>query len=583
MEIPASEVAQIEAERARILFRNAPIGVIASCMMGCGAAAFMAIDDSAVLARALGWSVALVLCTAYHLAICFIFLRSQAPMPRFAVCLFVLAALLEGLCWGAGVFLFADPERYYRQLVMLSLSSGLVASTAFVLSTHLAPFRAFFYPAILPNLIVQPLYPYPLHWLTTTMVVAFLIAVTIATERSNEQIVEVLRLRFRNETLAKELGRARDVAEEANLAKSRFLAAASHDLRQPVHALGLFTGAMRARKMDAKARELLDRVDGSITSLDGLFTSLLDISKLDAGAVEPEIRCFAVDPILVRICEELREQALATAVDLRLARSAALILSDPALLETVIRNLVANAVKYTPGGKVLVGCRVVGKRISIEVLDNGPGIAPELQGRIFDEFVQIANPERDRSKGLGLGLSIVKRMVPLIGGELVFRSEPRKGTMFRVIVPKAYPTDVSAHAADAAEGPMLLAGKSVLVIDDELDVRLAMNALLASWGYRVVLAGSGTEALEHIASGYVNLDLLLCDFRLRDGENGIETIATIRRALASEVPAILITGDTAPERIAEAQGSDLMLLHKPVPNARLRTAVGNVIRAGKQS
>ena len=130
---------------------------------------------------------------------------------------------------------------------------------------------------------------------------------------------------------------------------------------------------------------------------------------------------------------------------------------------------------------------------------------------------------------------------------------------------------------------MLLAGKSVLVIDDELDVRLAMNALLASWGYRVVLAGSGTEALEHIASGYVNLDLLLCDFRLRDGENGIETIATIRRALASEVPAILITGDTAPERIAEAQGSDLMLLHKPVPNARLRTAVGNVIRAGKQS
>jgi CheY-like chemotaxis protein/anti-sigma regulatory factor (Ser/Thr protein kinase) len=368
------------------------------------------------------------------------------------------------------------------------------------------------------------------------------------------------------------------MAEETSLAKSRFLATASHDLRQPIHAIGMLAGALRARSMDSEARRIVDHIDTSVGVTNELFTALLDVSRLDAGVVRPQLETFPIQPLLEHIRRECVEEAGRKGLRLVLHPSSGVVQSDPLLLGRILRNLVVNAVRYTDEGRVVIGCRRRGARLRVEVWDTGRGIAPEHRDRIFQEFYRIEHDARDRSQGMGLGLAIVKRLTVLLDTALHWRSLAGQGSMFAVDA--ALAAGAIGTAASGVEGGADAPVQGmVLVVDDDLAIQHAMKSLLESWGLTVIAAGSGREMCDAVASCGVCPSLLICDYRLRDGERGDEVIQQLRGEFNEDIPGLLITGDTAADRLAEAQASGFLLLHKPVSGGRLRAAITSVMRA----
>jgi two-component system, sensor histidine kinase len=329
--------------------------------------------------------------------------------------------------------------------------------------------------------------------------------------------------------------------------------------------------------MSPEARGLLGHIDGSVRALSGLFGGLLDISRLDAGVVEVNRAPFAVQPLIERVCRDYDGEARAKGLRLRVRPTRAVVHSDPMLFERILRNIVANAVSYTDVGRILVGCRR-GAQLRVQVLDTGRGIAQNEQQHVFQEFYQIGNPERDRTRGVGLGLAIVKRLTTLLNHRLELKSTQGQGTCFTVDVPYA---GELAHAS-AGAAPVALASVEpgsglILVIDDEGAIQVAMKTLLQSWGYSVIVAGSYAEMMEHIATHPAVPRLIVCDYRLRDHETGSTVIEQLRNEYNEEIPGILITGDTAPDRLKEAQASGYLLLHKPVRDSELRAAIAKLV------
>ncbi len=405
--------------------------------------------------------------------------------------------------------------------------------------------------------------------------------------RDIERVVrESFAIRYENERLLDALERerqevsfARDRAEEANLAKSRFLAAASHDLRQPLHALSLFSATLSLRAVDSTAGEIARHINTALASLSTLVDSLLDISKLDAGAVRPELRRVNVKELLERIEADYRPLARDKGLMFGVAPAEAQVETDPVLLERMVRNLVDNAIKYTAIGSVSLDAKADERTVRIAVRDTGAGIAESERERIFKEFYQVGNPERDRGKGLGLGLAIVRRLARLLGLEVQLESEPGRGSTFAVTLPRmpderAKPRPPRPPVADDADA---LVGARVLVIDDELSVRVGTRTLLESWGCKVA-ACSGFDEAQRLLDDYaLDVDVILADFRLPQHENGIETVRRLRARLGN-VPALMVSGDTAPERLREAQASGLPFLHKPVPADKLKQTMLAVLR-----
>jgi signal transduction histidine kinase len=288
---------------------------------------------------------------------------------------------------------------------------------------------------------------------------------------------------------------ARRDAENANIAKSRFLAAASHDLRQPLHALGLFASALNQRTQDAESRELTGRINQSIEALESLFSEVLDVSRLDAGAVGVNLQAVQLQPLFDRIANDLSSAAEEKNLALRFVPTARLVRSDPVLLERILRNLVANAIRYTEAGGILVGLRPRAGRLVLEVRDAGIGIAAEHQARVFDEFYQVGNVERDRRQGLGLGLSIVKRLCDLLGHGLELASAPGRGTVVRIALEAAQAEPANDEVFAVPVIANSLKGARIVVIDDEVDVRDSMLALLGSWGCEAAAFPTAEEAL----------------------------------------------------------------------------------------
>ena len=365
------------------------------------------------------------------------------------------------------------------------------------------------------------------------------------------------------------LRRAKEDAERANLAKSKFLAAASHDLRQPVQALMFFTSALTLKIKDTPAASMLDDLQQSLEGLNLLLESLLDVSRLDAGVVAPHIETVPLAPLLERIANEHSLVAHGKGIGLTVMPSRAFVRSDPTLLGRILGNLVANAVRYTPKGRILVGVRHAGANLRIEVWDTGIGIPADRSEEIFQEFTQLGNPERDRSQGLGLGLAIVRRLARLLDHPLALRSEPGRGSMFSVEVPQAAPQIA------VAPRPMAVienGGRSlVMIIDDEAPVLKGLGMILEEWGYEVLAAGSEDEAVKLLEERQRQPHAILADYRLRDGRTGAEAVRHIRALFNAPIPCIIITGDTAPERLREAEASGFSILHKPVQPPHLHS------------
>ncbi|MDX5364613.1 MAG: response regulator [Pseudazoarcus pumilus] len=371
-----------------------------------------------------------------------------------------------------------------------------------------------------------------------------------------------------NEATA-ELRTRKEEAESANTAKSRFLAAASHDLRQPMHALGLFISELSQCRLDAPARRLLSKVAASAEAMEDLLDSLLDISRLDAGVLEPNVRAFPLQPILERIAATQRSAAIENKVHLRIRPTWAWCVSDPVLFERVLGNLVSNAVRYSPGGRVLVACRQRGQHWRIEVRDNGIGIPQQAQESIFQEFVQLQNPERARDKGLGLGLAIVRRLTDLLGHPLELRSAPGRGSAFAVTLPAGKIEDLDPREEDTRE-PGDLGGLCIAIIDDDPLVLTAMESLLSSWGCDVIAAADLQGAVQRLDELGIHPQAVISDHRLARGTTGTEVIRALRQRFGAELPAALITGDTGPDALGMAEREGYPVLHKPLRPARLR-------------
>ncbi|WP_431854416.1 PAS domain S-box protein [Azospirillum sp.] len=387
--------------------------------------------------------------------------------------------------------------------------------------------------------------------------------------------------------IERELAEAKEAAEQANLAKSKFLAAASHDLRQPLQSLFLFAHVLEAQVAGSeKALGTLGALHKGLEAMKGLLDSLLDVSRLDAGSVTADVRSVQVADLLDALDTAYARIAANKALGWSVEPCDAVVHTDPTLLAQLLRNFVENAIRYTPRGGVRVTCHRIAKdgagddRLAIEVHDTGIGIPAEHMASIWEEFHQVGNPERDREKGLGLGLAIVRRLSELLGHPVTARSEPGKGSVFAVEVPlDPDGAPPALAAARSAPGPGA-ESRLVVVVEDDSIVLTALEALLTEWGYEVLTASSGAEAMERIRADGRLPDVLVSDYRLRAGEVGTQAIRLIRQTCGHPIPGVLLTGETAGAALRDAAAEGLLVVHKPVLPTELDDALRQQMLAG---
>ncbi len=361
----------------------------------------------------------------------------------------------------------------------------------------------------------------------------------------------------------------KDRAEHANAAKTKFLAAASHDLRQPTHALSLFIGALeRLIQRDGSGSTgrtfgpIVSRMHVTLKGMGNLLNSLLDTSRLEAGAVPVERTSIRLQELFDRMHNEFQGEARRKGLALTFRPTRVAVTSDALLLDRMLSNLVANALKYTRHGRIVIGCRRRGGKVEIQVHDTGIGIASQYHQAVFEEFVQLDNTARNREQGLGLGLSIVSRAAQLLDHPLRLHSVPGRGSMFAISVPRA--RNLAPREAVQPLAMSLQQNGMVIVVDDDSSAREAIVDLLSAHGYEVLAAAGIPQVCALLAGRKVEALMIVADYRLGEDVTGVEAIRAIQPLLARPAPAIIVTGDTSPDRIREAQASGYPLLHKPL-------------------
>ena len=370
-----------------------------------------------------------------------------------------------------------------------------------------------------------------------------------------------------------ELRDKKNEAEDATQAKSRFLAAASHDLRQPTHALGMFVARLSQLPLEGNVKQLVANVDESVRAMQDLLDDLLDVSRLDAGAVVVNTRPVELAAVLQLVFRALEPFAIEKGLKLKVRSNNAWVMTDSVLLQRMVMNLVHNAIRYTQAGTVLIACRLCAdsRSVRLEVWDSGVGISEEHQSDIFKEFYQVGNSGRDRAYGLGLGLNIVQRSAALLGHPLSLKSSPGRGSRFSITLPLTAPVVRTDETTVAELAPLVsLEGTRVLLIEDDSFARTAVAGLLESWGCTVF---AGPTALDAMAAHpqHNDWDVILSDFRLSDGDNGLLAIQRLRAYAGRDVPSALMSGDTDSALMQATKDAGLPLLHKPVRPAKLRS------------
>lgn len=498
--------------------------------------------------------------------------------------LFTLLSVISSLLWGVvGWIGFVPAEPHliaFACIVIVGMAGGAVPS----LSAYPPAYASLLITMTLPFALRclgqdGPIYSVYLTFLTCLVgVYLYYSRVTYLTLR------ETVALRFENVALVAGLERERDRATAADRAKTRFLAAASHDLRQPIHALGLFTAtlASMAQKGDVRAGEarlLADKLRSGIAALGGLLHGLIDVSRLDAGLVPVEPQPLALAQLLAGLREEYAGLARERDVDLRVVASTAWVRSDAVQLKRILDNFISNALRHAPGGRVVVGARRRAGAMQITVADDGPGIPTDQQGLVFEEFTQLDNPQRSRHQGLGLGLAIVRRLAELLRHPIGLYSVPGRGSAFSITVPLAAPPAVGASSG-AVEAAAAGTGRAIMVLDDDAGVLDGLVTLLTTWGYRVHAGLDMDELRCHAGAGPV--DLIIADYRLAGGVTGSEAIEGLIAFLGYRVPALIVTGDTTPQRLRELAASGHRVLHKPLAPDLLQAAIREAIDGADQ-
>ncbi|MYM84251.1 response regulator [Duganella sp. FT50W] len=526
----------------------------------------------------IGWALAMtVVCGIGYYGRAYFPQRNGAVQARRYAGAMILLFFVLGVLWAIGGWWFIDPRYpatvlYFLVTIACSVAGGLVYC-----SPSLPVVTGYVLSRVLPLGVVL----WRVGDVYLALATALFMTLILGVRKSYYQVsARSIQLRFQNDALIAQLRQQSDItdqarleAERANRAKSVFLACASHDLRQPMHALGLFLVALGRTDLSAKQTELVGHVAASAGAAREMLNTLLDFSRVEAGVIVAQPVPVAIQALLRKLDSEFAPQARAKRLRYRTRDSDAVVLADPLLLEMVMRNLIANALRYTERGGVLVACRRRGDGVVLEVWDTGIGIPAAQHADIFREFHQLANPERDRQKGLGLGLAIVQGLLAAMGLRISLASRVARGSVFRVPLPGADLPAVATGVLSAdppGTGPSL-AGLRLLVVDDDHLSRVVLNEILSGWGCHC----RALSALDEVRSALQDFlpDLVITDFRLRDQRTGNDVLATIEDELGRVVPAIVLTGDTAPERLREARASGAILLHKPVDAEALRAAL----------
>ena len=501
-----------------------------------------------------------------------------------------VGAVLSAALWGAAAWVFHGYGTAAHQIALVLVVYTFCVACIPILAPQFRLYLAFVALAFLPAIARVAADGGTLN-LEIAAVMFIALAMTVLLGRDYRTGFEKLtELKLRTEALMEQLraeklvsDAARHEAEVANRAKTQFFAAASHDLRQPLHAMGLFAEALRQRVHQGvnqpEVAQLVNSINESVDALEGLFSELLDITRIDSGGVAVNAQAFEVGDILRKLRLHFEPNAFEKGLALRLRGGQRVVHADPLLVERVLRNLVSNAIRYTHDGSVLVATRARGQRVLLQVWDTGPGIGEHERGRIFDEFYQVgggaaASPEQ--RKGLGLGLAIVKRLAALMQAPLSMHSRPGHGSVFTLELPAGRsPRATPAPVAGKAPAALTLDGRLIVVVEDESAVREGLEVLLKSWGARIEAFDSVTAATRWARMSdpaQARPDLLIVDYRLEGGRTGIDAITALR-ARFGPVPAILVTGSTMSGHEDEAQQHGFHLLIKPVLPNKLRAMI----------
>jgi signal transduction histidine kinase len=575
-ESEASRLA-IDAERLRLLCRQtvrAPLGVVlAAVFIG----TMMAPRVGAGVAW--GWAGAAIGLWSLRAGVAAMLLAhppAGADIARW-IRVFVIAATASGAVAGSAAYFFfrAPPlEWALMTMVLCAWAAGGVAVSGAVPAAFYGLVTLFLAPLAV-GWVASDM---PLRWPVTGLLLFFLFYLIVYARDGAELVARALRVGFENEQLARELQRsesearaARARAEDANLAKSRFLAAASHDLRQPLHSLALLLDHAVHTAREPRLTQTLQQAARSADSLHELFTGLLDLSRLDAGSVTPDKRPLSLGRLLERIGNDYRALAEGKGLRFDCAGSTAWALSDAVMLDRILRNLLDNAVKYTEAGRIAVELIESANNLRITVRDTGIGIDAADRERIFEEYFQARNPARDRSHGIGLGLAIVRRLATLLGVSVDVESSPGRGSAFTLTLPRCEPPPggASDRLDDAVATPDVLRGMVVVLIEDDAEVIGAMRTLLADWGCQVVVAGDGGEAIAQLGIQGIEPHAVLADWRLAGTENGLQAIERLR-ARHGDRPAAIVSAEIDPADIPRGDLESIDWLRKPLRAADLR-------------
>jgi len=571
------------ADQARHLQRSDPLYTLGNAVAA--VMTMLTLRDTAPRPWLLAWLALMLLATVGHGWMTWR-QRGRTDAPALRLRNATRLSALNGVLWASAVMLIFPGADYAHRALLMVLLSGLATGAMFALAVHLPALCALYLPVVAGVVAAALANGGPARWPVAMLTLLWLALALVSARQLQATLIGSFRNRHTATLLAADLQAQKDVAVALGQSRSRFLAAASHDLRQPVHALSLFVSALQQRPPVDEAQRLLGHVRNTVDGMGAMFNALLDVSRLDADMVRPAFSAVALAPLLARIAAD--EGAIAGAKGLALhcvVQGAAdlAVHTDAQLLERVLRNLVSNAVRYTTTGGVRLQADLRGGSLRLRVADSGIGMPRARHAEVFQEFVQLHNPERDRDQGMGLGLAIVQRLCALLAVPLRLRSRPGRGTVFTLRLPlaSALAQPLSAEGTATVAGlPTLAQGDVVLVVDDAAEIRMAMGALLRGWGCQVLTAASLDTLRPQLMALTVPPRLILCDLRLQGTDDGLVVIEQLRSGFNDDVPAILVTGDTGPDRLRDAAASGLGLLHKPVSEAALRLAIGRALGAG---
>ena len=522
-----------------------------------------------------GWGVLVLVSILIRYSVAVAFLRKDVHFKeanqwgrRFS-----LGSLFSGMVWSSAAFLFfvngsAEHQVFIMTLIAILNISSVISGAYWYPSFYLFAVPTF--SAMVLRLLMEGSVAYTG---LAILLLFYLLATVSLTKELRRSMRSEIRLRHQTLAFSEALQEKTEEAQQATLAKSKFLAAASHDLRQPLHTLSLFIDVLKESKSEGERANIFPRIDLSLHALRKLFDALLDVSRLDAKVVIPEVTHFDLAELYKTLSEEFAPAAREKNLTLRVHAGFQVIVSDRLLLERILRNLIGNAIRYTKTGGVLLSARARGDRVLLQVWDTGIGIPQESQEEVFVEFQQLHNSHRDRAEGLGLGLALVQRLCRLLKHPLELRSQPGKGSVFSITIPRGRTELVVNRQSTAHTHSWDLKGRSILVIDDERDILDAMQRLLSKWGCEVVIAESLADASTALSEKWLTPDVILSDLRLCNDKTGIEAIDSLRKQFGASIPGILITGDTSKEQIKMAKESGYELLQKPVRPAHLRSVI----------